>query len=79
MAESIKTYTDQIEFWHWGELFALSHLVDSARHYCLKLIVSGKSKLECNKELQAKFNINKRWANSIYTDVQAINRCLVTR
>ncbi|WP_407896970.1 hypothetical protein [Scytonema sp. NUACC26] len=72
MAESTKTYTDQIEFWHWGELFALSNLVDSARHYCLELILAGKGKLECNKQLQAKFNINKRWANSIYTEVQAI-------
>ncbi len=67
MAESTKTYTDQIDFWHWGELFALSKLVDSARHYCLKLILSGKSKLECNKELQSEFSVNKRWANSIYT------------
>ena len=72
MAESIKTYTDSVDFWYWGELFALSNLVDSARHYCLELIVSGKSKLECNKELQAKFNINKRYCNSIYTEVQAI-------
>ena len=72
MAESTKTYTDKIEFWHWGELFALSNLVDSARHYCLELILKGKSKLECNKELQAKFNVNKRWASSIYTEVQGI-------
>jgi IS605 OrfB family transposase len=72
VAESAKTYTDSIEFWHWGELFTLSNLVDSARHYCLELIVAGKSKLECNKQLQAKFNINKRWANSIYTEVQGI-------
>ncbi len=72
MAESIKTYTDQIDFWHWGELTALSNLVDDARHYCLKLILTGKSKLQCHKELQAKFNINKRWANSIYTEVQGI-------
>ncbi len=67
MAESIKTYTDQIDFWHWGELFALSNLLDSARHHCLKLIFGGKSKLECNKALQAEFNINKRYCNSIYT------------
>ena len=70
--ESIKTYTDQIDFWHWGELSALSSLVDSARHFCLELIVNGQSKLECNKQLQAKFNVNKRWAASIYTEVQAI-------
>lgn len=72
MAESTKTFTDQIEFWHWGKLFALSHLVDSARHYCLELILKGKTKLECNKELQSKFNVNKRWAGSIYTEVQGI-------
>ncbi|MEC4888361.1 MAG: hypothetical protein SAL70_44705 [Scytonema sp. PMC 1070.18] len=72
MTESTKTYTLQIDFWYWGELFALSNLVDSARHYCLELILKGKGKLECNKELQAKFNINKRWANSIYTEVQGI-------
>ena len=115
MGESIKTYTDQIDFWHWGELFTLSNLVDqergvgcgvwgkikqphpkrgrhsyiyvwgsphplshplhpfhSARHYCLELVISEKSKLECNKALQAKFNINNRYCNSIYTDVQAI-------
>jgi IS605 OrfB family transposase len=70
--ESIKTYTDQIDFWHWSGLSALSNLVDIARHYCLELIIEGKSKLQCNKELQAKFNINKRWSNSIYTEVQAI-------
>ena len=72
MAESTKTYTDQISFWHWGELFALSSLIDSARHYCLKLILDGKSKLDCNKALQVEFNVNKRWASSIYTEVQAI-------
>jgi hypothetical protein len=70
--ESTKTYVDQIDFWHWGELFALSNLVDSSRYYCLELILNGIGKLECNKELQAKFNLNKRWANSIYTEVQAI-------
>ncbi len=72
MVESVKTYTEQIEFWHWGELFAFSGLVDSARHYCLNLIISNQSKLNCNKELQLLFNINKRWANSIYTEVQAV-------
>ena len=72
VAESTKTYTDQIEFWHWGELFALSNLVDSARHYARELILAGIGKLECNKQLQAKFNINKRFGNSIYTEVQAI-------
>jgi hypothetical protein len=72
VAESIKTYTDQIDFWHWSELSALSNLVDDARHYCLELIMQAKSKLQCNKELQAKFNINKRWSNSVYTEVQAI-------
>jgi|GEM_PF-4567383 len=61
-----------IDFWHWGELFALSDLLDSARHHYLKLIFGGKSKLECNKALQAEFNINKRYCNSIYTEVQAI-------
>ncbi|MBO3457860.1 hypothetical protein G7B40_018970 [Aetokthonos hydrillicola Thurmond2011] len=67
-----KTYVDQIDFWYWGELFTLSNLVDSSRHYCLELILKGKGKLECNKELQAKFDINKRWANSVYTEVQPI-------
>ncbi|MUG93058.1 hypothetical protein F7734_11660 [Scytonema sp. UIC 10036] len=72
MAESTKTYTDQINFWHWGELFAISNLMDSARHYCLSMILAGKSKLDCNKELQAKFNINKRYSSSIYSEVQGI-------
>ncbi|MUH01689.1 hypothetical protein F7734_59330 [Scytonema sp. UIC 10036] len=72
MAESTKTYTDQINFWHWGELFTISNLMDSARHHCLSMILTGKSKLDCNKELQAKFNINKRYSNSIYTEVQGI-------
>jgi len=72
LPESTKTYTEQIEFWHWGELFTFSNLVDSARHYCLELIQAGKGKLECNKQLQSKFNVNKRWANSIYTEVQGI-------
>uniref|UniRef100_A0A0C1NFM6 Uncharacterized protein n=1 Tax=Tolypothrix bouteillei VB521301 TaxID=1479485 RepID=A0A0C1NFM6_9CYAN len=35
-------------------------------------ILHHKSKLDCNKELQAKFKVNKRWANSIYTEVQGI-------
>lgn len=70
--ESIKTYTDLVDFWHWGELSALTNLVESARHFCLELIISGKSRLECNKQLQSKFNINKRWSSSIYTEVQAI-------
>lgn len=70
--ESTKTYTTQVDFWHWGELSALTNLVESARHFCLELIISGKSRLECNKQLQSKFNINKRWSSSIYTEVQAI-------
>ena len=68
----MKTYTDQVDFWYWGQLFALSRLVDSARHYCLELITKGTNKNDCNKALQAKFNVNKRWANSIYTEVAAI-------
>ncbi|KAF3884207.1 MULTISPECIES: hypothetical protein [Nostocales] len=27
-----KTYTEQIEFWHWGEISALANLASSARH-----------------------------------------------
>ncbi|MUG95560.1 hypothetical protein F7734_25635 [Scytonema sp. UIC 10036] len=72
MAESTKSYTDQIDFWHWGELFTISNLMDSARHHCLSMILVGKSKLDCNKELQRLFNINKRYSNSIYTEVQGI-------
>jgi IS605 OrfB family transposase len=72
MVSSTKTYTDKIDFWHWGELTALSNLVDDARHYCLELILIVTNKNECHKALQDKFNINKRWSNSIYTEVQAI-------
>ncbi len=72
MAESVKTYTDQIDFWHWGELFALSSLVEEARHYCLELIVAGKNRNDCNKALQSKFNVNKRYGASIYIEVKAI-------
>lgn len=70
--ESTKTYTGKIDFWHWGQLIVLSDLVDSARQYCLELILSGQNKNDCNKELQAKFNINKRWAASIYTEVEGV-------
>ncbi|MUG91721.1 hypothetical protein F7734_04180 [Scytonema sp. UIC 10036] len=70
--EQTKTYTDQIDFWHWGELFAISNLIDSARHHCLEMILAEKSQLDCNKELQRLFNINKRYSNSIYTEVQGI-------
>ncbi|MUH00695.1 hypothetical protein F7734_53860 [Scytonema sp. UIC 10036] len=72
MAESTKTYTDQVDFWHWGELFTISNLIDSARHHCLSMILAGKSQLDCHKELQRLFNINKRYSNSIYTEVQGI-------
>ena len=72
MAESVKTYSDQINFWHWGELFALSNLVEEARHYCLELIIAGKNRNDCNKTLQSKFNINKRYSASIYIEVKAI-------
>ncbi|MBR8835043.1 MAG: hypothetical protein DSM106950_13675 [Stigonema ocellatum SAG 48.90 = DSM 106950] len=72
MAQSVKTYTDQIDFWHWGELFALSSLIEEARHYCKELIVAGKKRNDCNKALQSKFNLNKRYCASIYIEVKAI-------
>ncbi|MUH00843.1 hypothetical protein F7734_54675, partial [Scytonema sp. UIC 10036] len=36
------------------------------------MILAGKSQLDCHKELQRLFNINKRYSNSIYTEVQGI-------
>nr|WP_243146762.1 IS200/IS605 family accessory protein TnpB-related protein [Scytonema sp. UIC 10036] len=36
------------------------------------MILAEKSQLDCNKELQLLFKINKRYSNSIYTEVQGI-------